>query len=196
MLIVTCPGTNAHKDAVKNAMTEAVESQFNESDNSFGKAFGSFVSQLMVNFSLDNVLTVDNYFVCSVGRIHLAGFDRTVSFGILGHVYTVNMDMAEEALKKSSKGKGKSDESFSSDSSDDSDYDAAADDEAADRLLDQVSSLADSSTSKTIDDARKAGAEVNKAVQHAASTVDRASSVLDKAASALDKFLDDAQEGQ
>lgn len=37
-----------------------------------------------------NALTVDNYLVCSLGRIHYADKAPVVSVGVLGHVFTID----------------------------------------------------------------------------------------------------------
>ena len=38
---------------------------------------------------LDGMLQVDNYFVCSVGRIKFEGEEYIVSIGVLNHVFTL-----------------------------------------------------------------------------------------------------------
>ena len=37
---------------------------------------------------IDNMLKVDNYFVCSIGTITYDGETRGVSIGVLNHVFT------------------------------------------------------------------------------------------------------------
>ncbi len=196
MLIVTCPDTNAHKDAVKRVLSEMVDKSVAENENTLGSAIGGFFVQQLTNFAVENNLTVDNYFICSVGSIHFAGFKRTVSFGILGHVYTFNSESAEKAINKASEGSenaGDGTEGSASSSSYD-EVDSQLD--AASKLLEEVGSLADSSDIHTIEDARKAGAKVNEAVQHAASTAERVSGALDKAASTIDKLIDNVENGE
>ena len=45
-------------------------------------------------------MRVDNYVVFSVGRIRYGGETKTVSFGILGHVFTFDADDIGKAMKK------------------------------------------------------------------------------------------------
>ncbi len=81
--------TNPKADAHKQAIIEKISQP---KDNSLlGKA-GSILAGQLGNYALDECLTVDNYLVCSVGKISLLGKQETVSFGIFGNVFTFNLD--------------------------------------------------------------------------------------------------------
>lgn len=183
MLIITCPGTDAHRDAIKKSVTEEIDRRKDAADNSFGAAIGGFFAQQLASLAVDNMVHVDNYFIFSLGRVHFDGKDHTLSVGILGHVYTLNANEAAEAIEKSDDGAKSSDANL----------------KAAHDVLDQVEEAASDSVipdDETVESLKQSGKEVGKAVRHAASTIERASGALDKAASALDKFLDEADEGE
>lgn len=183
MLIITCPGTDAHRDAIKKSVTEEIDRRKDAADNSFGAAIGGFFAQQLASLAVDNMVHVDNYFIFSLGRVHFDGKDHTLSVGVLGHVYTLNANDAAEAIEKSDEGAKSSDKDL----------------KAAHDVLDQMEEAASDSVlpdDETVETLKQSGKEVGKAVRHAASTIERASGALDKAASALDKFLDEADNGE
>lgn len=183
MLIVTCPDTNAHRDAIKRSVTEEIDRRKDAADNSLGAAVGGFFAQQLASLAVDNMVQVDNYFIFSVGRVHFDGKDHTLSFGILGHVYTMNANDAAEAVEKI----------------DDEDDSSDANLKAAHDVIDNVEEAASDSIlpdDETVESLKQSGKEVGKAVRHAASTIEHASGALDKAASALDKFLDESDNGE
>ena len=46
----------------------------------------------MVSEGIDERLTTDDYWVCSVGKLSLSGRSQPVSVGIMGHVFTASKD--------------------------------------------------------------------------------------------------------
>lgn len=57
-----------------------------------GSMIGTGIGELVI----DNMLKVDNYFVCSIGTITFDGETKVVSVGVLNHVFTPG----KEDLKK------------------------------------------------------------------------------------------------
>jgi len=91
LLVATCPSRQSHSEAVKDVLREAVEQQKGVEHNEWTVVRAFFASTL-VNAAVDNMLEVDNYGVCSIGRAHVGGKTKTLSFGILGHVFTFSVD--------------------------------------------------------------------------------------------------------
>lgn len=96
LLVATCPKPQHHKEAVAGVVAEVINEETNlvpnDADNPFSrtlKDFTSTVTAKIVAIGVDNLVSVDNYFVCSVGRIHYANQSHVVSVGLLGHVFTI-----------------------------------------------------------------------------------------------------------
>lgn len=58
-----------------------------ESEYAGLQALGSMLGSGLIGLALDNMLTVDDYLVCSIGTVTVRGESRVVSFGILNHVF-------------------------------------------------------------------------------------------------------------
>ena len=110
-MVLTCPKYEDHHSKItklaSTAVTQVVARQLGL-DNAFVTTglrmlSGSIVEQV-VDVTVDNLLTVDNYVVCSVGKMNFNGEDKVVSVGLFGHVFTVNQetvtDAAEQQYKK------------------------------------------------------------------------------------------------
>ena len=73
-------------------------------DNAFRSISNAFAGKV-VEAAVDNLVTVDNYVVCSLGKVNYNGKDYVVSLGLLGHIFTVDEDdlqkAAEQYYKKS-----------------------------------------------------------------------------------------------
>jgi hypothetical protein len=90
--VVTCPDKEAHSDALKDLLNTMINSEFSkgietEEDAGFA-ALGSALGTGIGGWIIDNMLTVENYFVCSVGYVTYDGETRAVSLGVLNHVFT------------------------------------------------------------------------------------------------------------
>lgn len=72
-MAVTCPSKNAHYKAI--------------SEDLVGKNLASKVMQ----FGVEKIVDVNNYFIFSVGRYKLIS-DDIVSVGLFGHVFTFTKD--------------------------------------------------------------------------------------------------------
>ena len=104
---ITCPNSEKHEEAVKSEarafVNESID-QVNDSENSLLGSILSLGQKYLTGKALDTFMEtsfhVDNYFVCSVGRIELMGKSKTLSFGILGHVFTFSKEDLALALEK------------------------------------------------------------------------------------------------
>lgn len=108
LLVVTCPKPEQHKEALSNVITTTVNDAVNETDNITGNVFVDNAFKLIsdtfagrvVKAAVDDLVKVDNYVVCSLGKVHYDGEDHIVSLGLLGHIFTVDEDDLREAAEQ------------------------------------------------------------------------------------------------
>ena len=100
--VVSCPDKQAHKDAIMAVVNEAVNDKLDpdKTDTTGLSQFFGSIGSGIAGFFIDKQLTVENYFVCSVGkRSTPAGEEKTVSVGVFGHVFTFGKEDIEKAIK-------------------------------------------------------------------------------------------------
>lgn len=93
--VVTNPNEEAHKEAVMKEMNNAIDTTIKDKaglgDNDISNGLSKIVSGIaskVLKPALSLSLTVDNYYVFSVGKIGLDDNPKTVSIGAFGHVFT------------------------------------------------------------------------------------------------------------
>lgn len=100
---VTNPGADAHKEKVRTEASKAVEKAVGSTDNNFFSQALRSVAKMMAGSMMDEAMNqlfeYHNYIVCSTGSVEFNGKQHTVSFGILGNVYTMNADDMVKALE-------------------------------------------------------------------------------------------------
>ena len=100
---VTNPGADAHKEKVRTEASKAVEKAVGSTDNNFFSQALRSVAKMMAGSVMDEAMNqlfeYHNYIVCSTGSVDFNGKPHTVSFGILGNVYTMNADDMVKALE-------------------------------------------------------------------------------------------------
>ena len=100
---ITNPGPDAHKEKVKTEAAKAIDKATETSDNNFFTQSIRSIAKMMAGSAIDEVMNqlfeYHNYIVCSKGTIEFNGKQHTVSFGILGSVYTMNADDMVKALE-------------------------------------------------------------------------------------------------
>lgn len=108
VMVVTCPKTEQHKEVLSTVITTTVNNAVNDNDNLTGNAFidnafktvsNAFAGKV-IETAVDNLVTVDNYIVCSLGKVHYDGKDHIVSLGVFGHIFTVDEDDLREAAEQ------------------------------------------------------------------------------------------------
>ena len=108
VMIVTCPKTEQHKEVLSTVITTTVNDAVNDNDNITGNTFidnafrtvsNAFAGKV-IETAVDNLVTVDNYVVCSLGKVHYDGKDHIVSLGIFGHIFTIDEDDLQEAAER------------------------------------------------------------------------------------------------
>ena len=85
-------------EAVKAYVDEEAENR-GFGDNALTK-LGKNIVNKTVEVALNSKLQVNNYYLFNTTHISQGGNDRTLSLGILGHVFTFDKKMLREALEK------------------------------------------------------------------------------------------------
>lgn len=100
---ITNPSADAHKEKVRTEASKAVEKAVGSTDNNFFSQALRSVAKMMAGSMMDKAMNqlfeYHNYIVCSTGSVEFNGKPHTVSFGILGNVYTMNADDMVKALE-------------------------------------------------------------------------------------------------
>lgn len=100
---VTNPSADAHKEKVRTEASKAVEKAVGSTDNNFFSQALRSVAKMMAGSmmaeAMNQLFEYHNYIVCSTGSVEFNGKPHTVSFGILGNVYTMNADDMVKALE-------------------------------------------------------------------------------------------------
>lgn len=100
---ITNPSADAHKEKVRTEASKAIEKAVGSTDNNFFSQALRSVAKMMAGSMMDEAMNqlfeYHNYIVCSTGSVEFNGKPHTVSFGILGNVYTMNADDMVKALE-------------------------------------------------------------------------------------------------
>ena len=100
---ITNPSADAHKEKVRTEASKAIEKAVGSTDNNFFSQALRSVAKMMAGSMMDEAMNqlfeYHNYIVCSKGTVEFNGKQHTVSFGILGSVYTMNADDMVKALE-------------------------------------------------------------------------------------------------
>lgn len=103
--ICTNPSKESHQDAIQKEVTTIVD-RLNDSEHanslmSIGlSVMKSFFASNNINTILGEMLTYHNYLVCSSTQITINGRPHTVSYGLFGHVFTLNADDVVKAYEE------------------------------------------------------------------------------------------------
>lgn len=94
-MFMTCPDKAKHQEALSDTVHKALKSGAAEGETGLDKAMGQLGSIIAGSISdayISGSLTVDNYYLFSVGKMPVDGEDTAVSLGILNHVFTKPAD--------------------------------------------------------------------------------------------------------
>lgn len=170
---VSNPGADAHKEKVRTEVGKAIEKATSTSDNNFFSQALRSVAKMMAGSVMDEAMNqlfeYHNYIVCSKGTVEFNGKQHTISFGILGTVYTMNADDMVKALEGADNLQL---EEMNSSSSDDT------------SSIDGTNDESTSSSDDTSDD-EGFGAKVQKRLE------DKANQAMDKAADKVGKKIEE-----
>ena len=166
---VSNPGADAHKEKVRTEVGKAIEKATSTSDNNFFsqalRSLAKMMARGVMDEAMNQLFEYHNYIVCSKGTVEFNGKQHTVSFGILGTVYTMNADDMVKALEGADNLQV---EEMDSSSSDD-----------ASSIDDATSSSDDTSADEGF------GAKVQKRLE------DKANQAMDKAADKVGKKIEE-----
>lgn len=99
---LTCPGEDAHKDAVNREVMKTID-KISDNNGSWG-IISNIMASGIASIAVDRMLEVEDYVFFSIGSIHYGDRSRTVSFGIFNHVFTFDAEYigrSEELRMKS-----------------------------------------------------------------------------------------------
>lgn len=102
VLAITNPDRRQHTDAIARAFTEAFDNEMEKSgisDSALGE-IGNMIADRMTASMVDQLLDYHNYIIFSKSTITIAGKSYTVSWGLLGRVFTVSNDRLSQKLEK------------------------------------------------------------------------------------------------
>lgn len=103
-LVFTCPGKKAHQAAIRNLITETLDEEppkiIPQELLPVWNVLGSLAAGQLIDVLLDSQLEVRNYAIFSIGRIQLPDEKKTVSFGILGKIYTFDKEDIQKSWRK------------------------------------------------------------------------------------------------
>lgn len=99
-LTLTCPKRDAHLEAFTQEMKTAMANETGKVLGQNATPLASLATNFASNLLVDNLLTVSNYGIVSVGRLQWNGEEYPVSVGLLGHVFTVNHEQIEQKVEQ------------------------------------------------------------------------------------------------
>lgn len=107
ILAITAPNKDSHEQAINKEMMEAINQKTDDVSNDGIMAEGfkmlnSMITNNVLNGVLDQVLEYHNYIIFSKTTVNFNDEDYTVSWGILGHVFTMNANSILKAIDKES----------------------------------------------------------------------------------------------
>lgn len=107
LLVFTCPSTDQHKETLAETVTEAVTEASqsdsltdNDAINNVMQTIANNFTRKVIHTAVNNLLSVDNYVLFSLGKVHYANEQYVVSVGLLGHVFTVDKEDLKKATEK------------------------------------------------------------------------------------------------
>lgn len=98
LLIITCPDARDHKDKIQSVTTTAVDDLLKKQDNSILATLGMMYSSKLVEVFITDKITIENYFLFSVGYYYNDGKHHMISFGVLNHVFTPSEEQIQNNL--------------------------------------------------------------------------------------------------
>lgn len=102
VMVFTRPSRADHKQAIGQAVNGYVADQVDDHADDV-PLVGEIVKwggREAVNYYLDNNFELDDYMVLNVGKLRYNGRMKTVSVGLLGHVFTVDKHDVKDAVDR------------------------------------------------------------------------------------------------
>ncbi len=97
-MMVSCPKKSSHTEVLADRITSIINEEMGDDSVmlALSSLFGGSISKYVVN----NCVDVKDYVLFSVGKYEYEGKSNTVSFGILGHVFTVSKERLKKNLEQ------------------------------------------------------------------------------------------------
>ncbi|MBR1688486.1 MAG: DUF4359 domain-containing protein [Prevotella sp.] len=102
-LVATCPDRADHQRAVAEVADQALKEKIGSGGGlveSGLRILGKMFAGSVADVAVDQLLTVDNYYVVSIGRIEFNGKSHIVSVGLLNHIFTADKDQLLEKVEE------------------------------------------------------------------------------------------------
>jgi hypothetical protein len=99
LLLVTNPSQDKHKLALKDKFISSISKEIENQEQKTGmEALQLSVATMFIDNMIDKTVTSTSYLLFSTTKIKIDGDEKTIGFGILGHVYLSNK--IDEALNE------------------------------------------------------------------------------------------------
>ena len=102
--VISCPDKEAHSEAIMENVNNLIDGELTkEVTDETEKALVILASSLVSGISnlvIDSRLSVDNYFLFSIGKVTFDGESNIVSIGLLNHVFTDINDNIKKEIEK------------------------------------------------------------------------------------------------
>ena len=85
-VIMTCPDKSAHQNAITDKVVNIIKNDSVASATGIG-TLGAGVITKFVDAAVANIVTVNNYYIFSLGTVHYGKDKVVVSIGLLHHVF-------------------------------------------------------------------------------------------------------------
>lgn len=88
LLLLTNPSQDKHKLALKDKFVSSITKELEEQKQKTGmEGLQSVVATIFIDNMVDKTVTSENWLLFSTTKITVEGNEKTIGFGILGHVY-------------------------------------------------------------------------------------------------------------
>lgn len=102
LMYATCPDREDHQEAIKTVVSNVLEEEISFLPSGLEKVVsgvGVPVAGTVMDILMKNKLKFKNYYLFSTSEVTYKGETKTVSFGILGHVFTFDEDDVRETVR-------------------------------------------------------------------------------------------------
>ena len=89
---LTCPDKNAHSEVLEDSLNTELLNELNLEEGSWLGVLSTAVGSSLGGWYLENQLTVEDYFVCSVGYLTFDEEPEAVSVGVLNRVFVIERE--------------------------------------------------------------------------------------------------------
>ena len=88
LLLVTNPSQDKHKLALKDKFIGSITKELEKQEEKTGmEGLQLSVATMFIDNMVDKTVTSNSYLLFSTTKINIEGNEKTIGFGILGHVY-------------------------------------------------------------------------------------------------------------